>query len=86
MSESQANAFLEKIKANIELQNAIRQAADLESIVAIAETEGFTITPEDFQKAQSDSLDADLEKAAGGLSQNCVQNTSKYESGSPGFN
>jgi len=86
MSEAQAKAFLEKIKANTELQNAIRQADDVDAIVAIAQAEGFKMTPEDFQKAQSESLDADLEKAAGGLSQNCVQNTSRYESGSPGFN
>lgn len=86
MSEAQANAFLEKIKASVELQNAISKAADVDAIVAIAQAEGFTMTPEDFQKAQSESLDTDLEKAAGGFSQNCVLNSSKYVPGSPRFN
>lgn len=86
MSEAQAKAFLEKVKANVELQNAIRKAADVDAIVAIAQAKGFTGTAEDFQKAQSESPDKDLEKAAGGLSQNCVLSSSKYESGSPRFN
>ena len=86
MSEAQAKAFLEKVKMNVELQNAIRKAADVDAIVAIAQAKGFTGIAEDFQKAQSESPDKDLEKAAGGLSQNCVLSSSKYESGSPRFN
>ena len=86
MSEAQAKAFLEKVKANVELQNAIRKAADVDAIVVIAQAEEFTGTAEDFQKAQSESPDKDLEKAAGGMSQNCVLSSSKYESGSPRFN
>ena len=54
MSEAQAKAFLEKVKVNVELQNAIRKAADVDAIVAIAQAKGFTGTAEDFQKAQSE--------------------------------
>ena len=48
MSEEQSTAFLETIKSNIELQNAIKQAADVDAIVAIDKTEGFNMTTEDF--------------------------------------
>ena len=42
MSKEQATAFLETIKANVELQNAIKQAADVDAIVAIAKARGST--------------------------------------------
>ena len=78
MSEEQATAFLETIKSNIELQNAIKQAADVDAIVAIAKAEGFNMTTEDLQKAQSELVDAELEAAAGGINQICEQGSENY--------
>ena len=48
MPEEQSTTFLETIKSNVELQNAIKQAADVDAIVAIAKAEGFNMTTEDF--------------------------------------
>jgi len=78
MSKEQATAFLETIKANVELQNAIKQAADVDAIVAIAKAQGFNITTADFQKAQSELVDAELEAAAGGINQICEQGSENY--------
>ena len=57
------------------------RAADVEAIVTIAQAEGFNMTADDFQKAPSISLDTDLEKAAGGFSQDCSRTTIKTVSG-----
>lgn len=78
MSKEQATAFLETIKANVELQNAIKQAADVDAIVAIAKAQGFNMTTADFQKAQSELVDAELEAAAGGINQICEQGSENY--------
>ena len=78
MSKEQATAFLDTIKANVELQNAIKQAADVDAIVAIAKAQGFNITTADFQKAQSELVDAELEAAAGGINQICEQGSENY--------
>jgi len=78
MSKEQATAFLETIKANVELQNAIKQAANVDAIVAIAKAQGFNITTADFQKAQSELVDAELEAAAGGINQICEQGSENY--------
>ena len=78
MSKEQATAFLETIKANVELQNAIKQAADVDAIVAIAKAQGFNITTTDFQKAQSELVDAELEAAAGGINQICERGSEDY--------
>ena len=78
MPKEQATAFLETIKANVELQNAIKQAANVDAIVAIAKAQGFNITTADFQKAQSELVDAELEAAAGGINQICEQGSENY--------
>ena len=78
MSKEQATAFLETIKTNVELQNAIKQAADVDAIVAIAKAQGFNMTTADFQKAQSELVDSELEAAAGGINQICEQGSENY--------
>ena len=70
MSEEQLNAFLEKVKADTELQEKLNGAADADAVVEIAKAAGFSITAEDIRSMQSESVelsDEELEGAAGGL-------------------
>ncbi|MDC3044324.1 Nif11-like leader peptide family natural product precursor [bacterium] len=69
MSEEQLNAFLEKVKADTELQEKLNGAADADAVVEIAKAAGFSITAEDIRSMQSESVelsDEELEGAAGG--------------------
>ena len=69
MSEEQLKAFLEKIKADTELQEKLNGAADADAVVEIAKAAGFSITAEDIRSMQSESVelsDEELEGAAGG--------------------
>ena len=69
MSEEQLKAFLEKVKADTELQEKLNGAADAAAVVEIAKAAGFSITAEDIRSMQSESVelsDEELEGAAGG--------------------
>ena len=69
MSEEQLNAFLEKVKADTELQEKLNGAADADAVVEIAKAAGFSITAEDIRSMQSESVESsvwELESAAGG--------------------
>ena len=75
MSEEQLKAFLEKVKADTNIQEKLKAAASPEAAIEIAKEAGFAITAEDFQSMQSapdrDSelegmSDSELEGAAGG--------------------
>ena len=69
MSEEQLKAFLEKVKADTELQEKLNGAADADALVEIAKEAGFSITAEDIQSMQSATVelsDEELEGAAGG--------------------
>ena len=66
MSEEQLNAFLEKVKGDTSLQEKLKATADAQAVVAIAKEAGFSISADDFTKAQSEIEDAQLENAAGG--------------------
>ena len=69
MSEEQLKAFLEKVKADTELQEKLNGAADADAVVEIANAAGFSITAEDIQSMQSATVelsDEELEGAAGG--------------------
>ena len=70
MSEEQLKAFLEKVKADTELQEKLNGAVDSDAVVEIAKAAGFSITAEDIRSMQSESVelsDEELEGAAGGL-------------------
>ena len=72
MSEEQLNAFLEKVKADTELQEKLNGAADADAVVEIAKEAGFAITAEDIQSTQSATIelsDEELEGASGGRHQ-----------------
>ena len=69
MSEEQLNAFLEKIKADTELQEKLKAAASPDAAVEIAKDAGFSISAEDIQLMQLATVevsDDELEGAAGG--------------------
>ena len=66
MSEEQLKAFLEKIKADTELQEKLKAAADVDAVAAIAKEAGFSFSADDLKNAQSEISDEELEGAAGG--------------------
>ena len=67
MSEDQLKAFLEKVKADISLQEKLKAAANPDAVAAIAKEAGFLITAEDIQEsAKVEVSDEELEGAAGG--------------------
>ena len=67
MSEEQLKAFLQKVKADISLQEKLKAAADAEVVAAIAKEAGFSISADDLTKAQSELSDEELECVAGGV-------------------
>ncbi len=68
MSEEQLKAFLEKLKDDSSLQEKLKAAADSDAVLAIAKEAGFSISADEFTKAQSTELsDEELEGVAGGL-------------------
>ena len=66
MSEEQLKAFLEKVKADTSLQQKLKAADNVEAVVGIANEAGFSISADDWNRAQSVIEDAELESAAGG--------------------
>ena len=69
MSEEQLNAFLEKVKGDISLQEKLNGTADADAVVELAKEAGFAISAEDIQSMQSAMVelsDEELEGAAGG--------------------
>ena len=71
MSEEQLNAFLEKVKGDTSLQEKLEAAADSDAVLAIAKEAGFVISADDWNKAQEEVSDAELEAAAGGTHGRC---------------
>ena len=67
MSEEQLKAFLEKVKADTELQEKLNGAADADALVEIAKEAGFSITADDIQTQPVELSDEELEGAAGGM-------------------
>ena len=67
MSEEQLKAFLEKLKDDSSLQEKLKAASDADAASAIAKEAGFSISADEFTKAQSTELsDEELEGVAGG--------------------
>ena len=67
MSEEQRKAFLEKVKAETNLQEKLKAAADTDAVAAIAKEAGFSISADDINKAQSELSEEELEGVAGGI-------------------
>ena len=70
MSEEQLKAFLEKVKADTNLQEKLKAAADADAVVSIAKEAGFSISADDLKKAQELSKE-ELEGVAGGVNYLC---------------
>ena len=66
MSRDQLNAFLEKVKADTTLQDKLKEAADVDTVVSIVEEVDFSISGDDLKNAQSELSDEELEGVAGG--------------------
>ena len=69
MSEEQLNAFLEKVKGDTSLQEKLKAEASPEAAIEIAKEAGFSITAEDIESMESETVelsDEELEGAAGG--------------------
>ena len=67
MSEEQLKAFIEKVQGDDNLQAKLKAAADADAVLAIAKDAGFSISADEFTKAQSTELSAEeLEGVAGG--------------------
>ena len=69
MPEEQLKAFLEKVKADTNIQEKLKAAGSNEAAIEIAKDAGFAITAEDIQSMQSATVelsDEELEGAAGG--------------------
>ena len=69
MSEEQLKAFLEKVKADTNIQEKLKAAGSNEAAIEIAKEAGFAITAEDIQSMQSATVelsDEELEGASGG--------------------
>ena len=73
MSEEQLKAFLEKVKADTNIQEKLKAAASPEAVIEIAKEAGFSITAEDIQSATVELSDDELEQVAGG----CQINSAK---------
>ena len=66
MSEEQLKTFLEKATGDASIQDKLKAAADIDSVVAIAKEAGFSIFAEELKKAQSELSFEELEGVAGG--------------------
>jgi predicted ribosomally synthesized peptide with nif11-like leader len=75
ISEEQVKAFLEKVKGNTGLQEKLKAAADANAVVEIAKEAGFSLSAEDFNKAELEISDLELEGVVGGnlsLDSHCI--------------
>ena len=66
MSEKQFKAFLEKVKADTNLQEMLKAASAEDAVVATAKDAGFLISVDDLKQAQAEISDEELESATGG--------------------
>ena len=76
MSEEQLSAFLAALKADAGLQENLKDAGDLDAVVAIAQEAGFDVRKADWLRYQAKQTlelsDEELESVAGGLDSGTV--------------
>lgn len=74
MPQEQLQAFLEHLRANPALQQALREATAVDAVVRLAADAGFTIAPDDLRPLApmelSELSEAELEEVAGGMAFN----------------
>ena len=61
MPEEQLKAFLEAVKADTSLQEKLKSSDNADAVVVIAKESGFSVSTDDFSKAQSALSDEELE-------------------------
>ena len=66
MSEEQLKAFLEKVQGDTSLQEKLKAADDIETVLAIANEAGFKISTDDLKKSQPDLSEEEAERVVGG--------------------
>ena len=66
MSEEQLKAFLEKLKADTNLQEKLKAAADADAVTALAKEAGISISADELRNAQFELSDEKLEAATEG--------------------
>ena len=66
MSEEQLRAFQEAVKADEGLQEKLKAATDVDSVVKIAKAAGFMISIEDLKYPQLETSEGELESISGG--------------------
>ena len=64
MSKEQLKAFLEAVKADVELQEKIKAATNSDAVVAIAKAKGFAISADVLSKPQADISEDGNNKSA----------------------
>ena len=72
MPEEQLKAFLEAVKADTSLQEKLKSSDNTDAVVVIAKESGFSVSTDDFSKAQSALTDEELENLAGGIWSSCI--------------
>ncbi|WP_081939847.1 MULTISPECIES: Nif11-like leader peptide family natural product precursor [unclassified Prochlorococcus] len=84
-SDQQLKAFIAKVQANTSLQEKLKAAAanavDANAVAAIAKEAGFSISADDINKAQFDSVEIseeELEGVAGGVVTTIIQSPAVY--------
>jgi predicted ribosomally synthesized peptide with nif11-like leader len=70
MSEEQLKAFMEAVKADVDLQNELKAAGDTDAVVAIAKAAGFVISSGELQRAKEEVSENELERVVGGSTGN----------------
>ncbi len=68
MTQEQLTAFLAYAKGDTSLREKLAAAADFDAVAAIAKEAGFSISADEFKKAQSEVSEEELENGAGGAS------------------
>jgi predicted ribosomally synthesized peptide with nif11-like leader len=79
MSENQFKAFLEIVKADSSLQEKLKAAPDVDTVIAIANEAGFVISAEEIKKTQSEVSEDELEGVAGGKHKPTGNNHTCYD-------
>ena len=64
MSEEQLKAFQEAVKADVGLQQKLKEAGDADAVVAIAKAAGFLISAEELQMSREEISEKELEGVA----------------------
>lgn len=66
MTEDLIKAFLDKTNGDTNLQEKLKEASDINAVVAIAKEAGFNISADEFAKAKTEISEDELESVAGG--------------------